>query len=96
MDKKWRYLGQQCLNSFVLTNLNLIETPTIQEAIKNNLSENRNIIQEQIFLQESGVSFSYTDSICYQERKELVDEMIKYLEIKNKKIQESINSSRSQ
>ena len=56
-------MGQQSLNSFVLTNIDLIETPVLQEAIKNNFTEHKNILQEQIFLQENGVSFSYSDSI---------------------------------
>lgn len=82
-------MGQQSLNSFVLTNIDLIETPVLQEAIKNNLTEHKNILQEQIFLQENGVSFSYSDSISYMERKTLVETYIEYNEIKNEKIKEA-------
>lgn len=82
-------MGQQSLNSFVLTNIDLIETPVLQEAIKNNLTEHKNILQEQIFLQENGVSFSYSDSISYMERKTLVETYIEYNEIKNEKIKET-------
>lgn len=87
-------MGQQCLNSFVLTNIDLIETPILQEAIENNLKEHANILQEQIFLQDQGVSFSYSDSISYMERKDLVQEYIKYLEIKNEKIEEATRNAR--
>ena len=82
-------MGQQSLNSFVLTNIDLIETPVLQEAIKNNFTEHKNILQEQIFLQENGVSFSYSDSISYMERKTLVETYIEYNEIKNEKIKEA-------
>lgn len=82
-------MGQQSLNSFVLTNIDLIETPVLQEAIKNNLTEHKNVLQEQIFLQENGVSFSYSDSINYMERKTLVETYIEYNQIKNEKIKEA-------
>ena len=82
-------MGQQSLNSFVLTNIDLIETPVLQEAIKNNLTEHKNILQEQIFLQENGVSFSYSDSISYMERKNLVETYIEYNQVKNEKIKEA-------
>lgn len=86
-------MGQQSLNSFVLTNIDLIETPVLQEAIKNNLTEHKNVLQEQIFLQENGVSFSYSDSISYMERKTLVETYIEYNEIKNEKIKEATQNA---
>ena len=86
-------MGQQSLNSFVLTNIDLIETPALQEAIKNNFTEHKNILQEQIFLQENGVSFSYSDSISYMERKTLVETYIEYNEIKNEKIKEATQNA---
>lgn len=86
-------MGQQSLNSFVLTNTDLIETPVLQEAIKNNFTEHKNILQEQIFLQENGVSFSYSDSISYMERKTLVETYIEYNEIKNEKIKEATQNA---
>ena len=87
-------MGQQCLNSFVLTNIDLIETPILQDAIENNLKEHANILQEQIFLHDHGGSFSYSDSISYMERKDLVQEYIKYLEIKNERIAEATRNAR--
>lgn len=86
-------MGQQSLNSFVLTNIDLIETPVLQEAIKNNLTEHKNVLQEQIFLQENGVSFSYSDSISYMERKTLVETYIEYNQIKNEKIKEATQNA---
>lgn len=86
-------MGQQSLNSFVLTNIDLIETPVLQEAIKNNLTEHKNVLQEQIFLQENGVSFSYSDSISYMERKTLVETYIEYNQVKNEKIKEATQNA---
>lgn len=86
-------MGQQSLNSFVLTNIDLIETPVLQEAIKNNLTEHKNVLQEQIFLQENGVSFSYSDSISYMERKNLVETYIEYNQVKNEKIKEATQNA---
>lgn len=86
-------MGQQSLSSFVLTNIDLIETPVLQEAIKNNFTEHKNILQEQIFLQENGVSFSYSDSISYMERKDLVETYIEYNQIKNEKIKEATQNA---
>lgn len=54
-----------------------------------------NILQEQIFLQENGVSFSYSDSTSYMERKNIVDAYLRYIEVKNEKIKEAqMNASR--
>lgn len=89
-----RYSGLQCLNSFVLTNIDLIETPELQNAIRNNLTEYNNILQEQIFLQEQGVSFSYSDSTSYMERKDLVNAYLSYIELKNEKIKEAQQNAR--
>ena len=66
-----------------------METPILQEAIKNNLREHSNVIQEQIFLQEQGVSFSYSDSTSCMERKNLVEEYLEYIQIKNERIKEA-------
>ena len=94
MERKLRYSGLQCLNSFVLTNIDLIETPELQNAIRNNLTEYNNILQEQIFLQEQGVSFSYSDSTSYMERKDLVNAYLSYIELKNEKIKEAQQNAR--
>lgn len=88
MAKKWRYLAQQCLNFFVLINIDLIETPILKNAIANNLSEYDNILREQIYLQESGVSFSYTDTLSFNERRNLVRAYTEFIEEKNKKLDE--------
>lgn len=61
----------------------------LKEAIQNNLVEYSNILQEQIFLQENGVSFSYTDSTSCMERKDLVEAYLKYIEAKNERIKEA-------
>ena len=81
-------MGLQSLSSFVLTNLNLIETPELQEFIKDNISRYNDVLFNQIFLQEQGVSFSYTDSIPYYERLDLMDSYSEFLEMKNQKNQE--------
>ena len=87
-------MGQLCLNSFVLTNIDVIETPELQNAISNNLTEYNNILQAQIFLQEQGVSFSYSDSTSYMERKDLVNAYLSYIELKNEKIKEAQQNAR--
>lgn len=63
----------------------------MQELIKNNIERYRNILEQQIFLQESGVSFSYTDSITYFDRIDLVESYNSYLKMKNEKNQEILN-----
>jgi len=45
------------------------------------------VIEEQIFLQEQGVSFSYTDSITYRERQKLVDMYQDFLKKKTEQMQ---------
>jgi hypothetical protein len=84
-------LGLQSLNSFVLTNLDLIETPEMQEFISKNLQRYDNVIQAQIFLQDQGVSFSYTDSISYYEREDLIRNYIEFIQLKNEKQREAMN-----
>ena len=81
-------MAQQCLNFFVLINIDLIETPILKNAIANNLSEYDNILREQIYLQESGVSFSYTDTLSFNERRNLVRAYTEFIEEKNKKLDE--------
>lgn len=84
-------MGLQSLNSFVLTNLDLIETPEMQEFISKNLQRYDNVIQAQIFLQDQGVSFSYTDSISYYEREDLIRNYIEFIQLKNEKQREAMN-----
>lgn len=81
-------MAQQCLNFFVLINIDLIETPILKNAIANNLLEYDNILREQIYLQESGVSFSYTDTLSFNERRNLVRAYTEFIEEKNKKLDE--------
>ena len=81
-------MAQQCLSFFVLINIDLIETPILKNAIANNLSEYDNILREQIYLQESGVSFSYTDTLSFNERRNLVRAYTEFIEEKNKKLDE--------
>ena len=86
MEKIWRYLGQQCLNSFVLVNIEFIETPSLQEAVQVNLAEYENVLKEQVFLQDNGVSFQYSDSLSNAERRDLIEAVISYMEEKNAKL----------
>ena len=48
-----------------------------------------NVINTQIFLQEQGVSFSYTDSISYFEREDLVKAYSDFLEAKREQLEEA-------
>lgn len=84
-------MGLQSLSSFVLTNLDLIETPEMQDFIRDNLNRYNDVLFNQIFLQEQGVSFSYTDAITYYERMDLMDVYQEFLEMKNKKNQELLD-----
>ncbi len=84
-------MGLQSLSSFVLTNIDLIETPEMQEYIKDNLARYNDVLLNQVFLQEQGVSFSYTDTITYYERQDLVDIYQDFLEMKNQKNQEILD-----
>lgn len=84
-------MGLQSLSSFVLINLELIETPEMQFMIKENMSRYNDVLTSQVFLQEQGVSFSYTDSIPYYEREDLIKVYQEFLELKNQKNQELLN-----
>ncbi len=84
-------MGLQSLSSFVLTNLDLIETPEMQDYIKDNMSRYNDVLYNQVFLQEQGVSFSYTDAIPYYERMDLMDVYQDFLELKNQKNQELLD-----
>lgn len=84
-------MGLQSLSSFVLTNLDLIETPEMQPYIKDNMVRYNDVLLNQVFLQEQGVSFSYTDAIPYYERMDLMDVYQDFIEMKNQKNQEIID-----
>lgn len=84
-------MGLQSLSSFVLTNLDLIETPEMQPYIKDNMVRYNDVLLNQVFLQEQGVSFSYTDAIPYYERMDLMDVYQDFIEMKNQKNQELLD-----
>lgn len=63
----------------------------MQEFIKENLARYNDILMCQVFLQEQGVSFSYTDAIPCYERDDLIDVYQEFLEMKNKKNQEILD-----
>jgi len=62
----------------------------MQEFIKINWEKYYDVINTQIFLQEQGVSFSYTDSITYFEREDIVKAYSNFIDMKNKKNQEAL------
>lgn len=66
-------MGLFVLSSFVLLNIDLIETPEFKDMIANAIKREKQVIEEQVYLQEQGVSFSYTDSITYRERQKLLE-----------------------
>ena len=80
------------MNSFVLSSIDLVETSKLREFIENNFIRYYNTIDEQIFLQEQGVSFSYTDSIPAYERADLVKAYSDFIDMKNKRNQEIISN----
>lgn len=70
-------------NFFVLLNSKRIleETPEKLEDIMNiALTAYNNTLEEQLYLQDNGVSFSYTDTLDAQMRKDLVNSMMQWRE----------------
>jgi len=70
-------------NFFVLLNSTHIlrETPEkFEEFVNMALSMYNSTLEEQIFLQDNGVSFSYTDTLDSQSRKDLVNSIIQWRE----------------
>ncbi|MBO7615054.1 MAG: hypothetical protein J6T15_05100 [Bacilli bacterium] len=63
----------------------------MQDFIKDNLSRYNDVLLNQVFLQEQGVSFSYTDAIPYYERQDLLDVYQDFLEMKEKRNQELLD-----
>ena len=80
-------MGLYVLSSFVLLNIDLIETPEYKEIVANIIKRETQVIEEQIFLQEQGVSFSYTDSISYRDRQKLVENYQEYVKRKTEHIE---------
>ena len=75
----WRLLDLYVLSFFVLLNSHFKETPKSEEDIAILKSHYAyvyslltQVIDEQIFLQEQGVSFSYTDTLSSFERTQLI------------------------
>lgn len=66
----------------------------MQNFIRDNMVRYNDVLLNQVFLQEQGVSFSYTDTIPYYERMELLDVYQDFLEMKNKKNQELLDKYR--
>lgn len=79
------------LNSFVLSNIDLTETPDLREYIEANMIRYRNVLDAQIFLQEQGVSFLYTDTLSAYERDDLVSAYSEFINMKNKRNQDAIS-----
>lgn len=58
---------------FVLVNNKFVETPDQMEKLEEHAyNMYKNTIEEQLYLQDNGVSFSYTDNIDALSRKDLV------------------------
>ena len=70
-------------------NSELIETPNFEGHVEALVRRYHSVLQEQIFLQEQGVSFSYSDTLVPFDRIELVNEYQEFIEEKNKRIQEA-------
>lgn len=78
----WRLQDLFVQNFFVLLNRDkLIETPDLLYEYESQLfSMYKNAIIEQIYLQDEGVSFSYTDNIDNQTRKDLIEILVEWRE----------------
>lgn len=74
--------------------MEFIETSEMQEMIQLNLGRYHDVLKSQIFLQEQGVSFSYSDSLSYFDRLDLIDEYSEFIKMKNEKNQEAMNKNR--
>ena len=70
-------------NFFVLLNSTRIlkETPEkFEEFIRMALEMYNNTLEEQIFLQDQGVSFAYTDTLDFQSRRDLINTILEWRE----------------
>lgn len=63
----------------------------MQPYIKDNMVRYNDVLLNQVFLQEQGVSFSYTDTIPFYERMDLMDVYQDFIEMKNQKNQEILD-----
>ena len=74
-------------NFFVLLNSQLIETPeNLQKASQCLFEVYQNVLREQFYLQDLGVSFSYTDTIDQYSRRDLLDIADEIVEARNKNL----------
>jgi len=64
----------------------------LKEFIEINITKYYDVINSQIFLQEQGVSFSYTDSIPCYEREDLIKAYSDFIEMKNQHNREALNN----
>ena len=80
-------MGLYVLSSFVLLNVDLVETPEYKDMVALTIARESQVIEEQMYLQEQGVSFSYTDSITYRERQMLVEQYQEYIKRKTEQMQ---------
>ena len=55
--------------------------------IANAVRRESQVIEEQIYLQEQGVSFGYTDTITYRERQKLVEMYQEYVKEKTEQME---------
>ena len=74
--------------------MEFIETPELQKIVKDNLSRYYDVLNSQLFLQEQGVSFSYTDAIPFYEREDLISVYKDFIELKNQKNQEILDKKK--
>lgn len=64
----------------------LKETPEVYEIyVNSNLEMLHQLLREQVFLQDCGVSFEYTDTLLAFERVRLIDAWSEWNEEKNKR-----------
>lgn len=68
-----RYLGLFVQNSFVQLSKISEETPAFAEYVAYTIRKYKNVLRKQLYLQNHGVSFDYTDKQSYMQ----VDELIK-------------------
>lgn len=71
--ERLRYKGLYVLSSFVqLANINN-ETPAFADYVAFTMTRHKNILRKQLYLQNHGVSFSYTDNLSSKQIEDLID-----------------------
>lgn len=66
-----------------------IETPAFAEYVSFSLRKHKNTLRKQLYLQNHGVSFSYTDSLSPKQ----VDDLIEVCKEYDEEMQSQLNSS---